>query len=120
LQEKYICMSKPIFMATIALVTLMGAGFAIPVIQLVNAQGYGGGAPGAQPISIEQELKLAREKVSSAQGAASIGLGNSGTPMLGTNINSTELFIIAMIVIFGGVSVAFFLRARSTPREAAA
>jgi hypothetical protein len=71
-------------------------------------------------MGIEQELKLAREKVSNAQGASSIGLGNSGTPMLGQNINSTELFIIAMIVIFGGVSVAFFIKARSTPKEATA
>ena len=113
-------MNKPIFMATIVLVTLMGAGFVIPVIQLVNAQGYGGGAPGAQPASIEQELKLAREKVSNAQGASSIGLGNSGTPMLAQAGSSTLLFIIAMIVIFGGVSVAFFWRARSSPKEAAA
>ena len=112
-------MNKPIFMATIALVTLMGAGFALPAFQLVNAQGYGGGGS-MQGLGLEQELKLAREKVSNAQGASSIGLGNSGTPMLGQNINSTELFIIAMIVIFGGVSVAFFLRARSTPKEAAA
>jgi len=112
-------MNKPIFMATIAIVTLMGAGFAIPAVQLVNAQGYGGGGS-LQGGGIEQQLKLAREKVSNAQGAASIGLGNSGTPMLGTNISSTMLFIIAMIVIFGGVSVAFFLRARSTPKEAAA
>ena len=69
---------------------------------------------------IEQQLKLAREKVSNAQGAGAIGLGNSGTPMLGTNINSTLLFIIAMVVIFGGVSVAFFIRARSPSKEATA
>jgi len=116
-------MNKPIFMATIVLVTLMSAGFAIPVIQLVNAQGYGGGAPAGGSLQgggIEQELKLAREKVSNAQGASSIGLGNSGTPMLAQAGSSTLLFIIAMIVIFGGVSVAFFWRARSSPKEAAA
>jgi hypothetical protein len=113
-------MNKPIFMATIALVTLMGAGFAVPAIQLVNAQGYGGGGGSLQGGGIEQQLKLAREKVSNAQGASSIGLGNSGTPMIGTNISSTFLFIIVMIVIFGGVSVAFFIRARSAPKEAAA
>lgn len=114
-------MNKPIFMATIVLVTLMGAGFAIPVIQLVNAQGYGGGGAGGslQGGGIEQQLKLAREKVASAQGASSIGLGNSGTPMLAQAGNSTLLFIIAMIVIFGGVSVAFFWRARSSPKAAA-
>lgn len=115
-------MNKPILMAMIPLVALMGSGLAIPAFQLVYAQGYGGGggSSGAYAPSLEQELKLAREKVSNAQGASSIGLGNSGTPMLGTNINSTFLFIIAMIVIFGGVSVAFFIRARSAPKEAAA
>ena len=112
-------MNKPILMAMIALVALMGSAFALPAIQMVNAQGYGGGGS-LQGGGIEQQLKLAREKVSNAQGASSIGLGNSGTPMIGTNINSTFLFIIAMIVIFGGVSVAFFLRARSAPKEAAA
>ena len=112
-------MNKPILMAMIALVALMGSAFVLPAFQMVNAQGYGGGGS-LQGGGIEQQLKLAREKVSNAQGASSIGLGNSGTPMLGTNINSTFLFIIAMIVIFGGVSVAFFLRARSAPKEAAA
>jgi hypothetical protein len=112
-------MDKPIMMAIIALVALMGSAFAMPAFQMVNAQGYGGGGS-LQGLGLEQELKLAREKVSNAQGASNIGLGNSGTPMIGSSINSTELFIIAMIVIFGGVSVAFFIRARSTPKEAAA
>ena len=111
-------MNKPILMATIVFVTLMGAGFAIPAVQLVNAQGYGGGGS-LQGGGIEQQLKLAREKVSNAQGASSIGLGNSGTPMLATAGSSTTLFIVAMIVIFGGVSVAFFWRARA-PKQAAA
>ena len=107
-------------MAMVALVTLMGSAFALPVFQLVNAQGYGGGGGGfSNPNGgIEQQLKLAREKVASVQGASNIGLGNSGTPMIGTNINSTLLFIIAMVVIFGGVSVAFFVRARTPSKEA--
>jgi opacity protein-like surface antigen len=112
-------MNKPILMAMVGLVTLMGSAFALPAFQMVNAQGYGGGGS-LQGGGIEQQLKLAREKVSAVQGAASIGLGNSGTPMLGTNINSTLLFIVAMVVIFGGVSVAFFIRARSPSKEATA
>lgn len=113
-------MNKPIVMAMVVLVTLMGSAFALP-FQIVNAQYTApGGGGGAYAPSIEQQLKLAREKVSSATGASSIGLGNSGTPMLGTNVNSTLLFIIAMVVIFGGVSVAFFIRARSPRKEATA
>jgi hypothetical protein len=112
-------MNKPI-LVMVVLVTLMGSAFAMPAFQIVNAQYSSGGGSGAYAPSIEQQLKLAREKVSSAQGAQSIGMGNSGTPMLGTNINSTLLFIIAMVVIFGGVSVAFFIRARSPSKEATA
>src|SRR5215469_7779850 len=99
-------MNKPILMATIVFVTLMGAGFAIPAVQLVNAQGYGGGGS-LQGGGIEQQLQLAREKVSNAQGASSIGLLKFRTPMRSTLFTYTTLFIVAMIVIFGGVSVAF-------------
>jgi hypothetical protein len=109
---------KPILVAMFALITLIGSAFALPAIQIVNAQYIGGG--GGPAGSLEQQLKLAREKVASAQSASSIGLGNSGTPMLGGNFNSTELFIVAMIVIFGGVSVAFFVRARMPSKEATA
>jgi hypothetical protein len=113
-------MNKPILMAMVVLVTLIGSTFAMPTFQIVNAQyAPGGGAPTSAP-SLEQELKLAREKVSSAQSASNIGLGNSGTPMVGSNLNSTTLFIIAMVVIFGGVSVAFFIRARGPRKEATA
>jgi hypothetical protein len=113
-------MNKPILMATVVLATLMGSAFALPAFQIANAQYSAPPSGGAYAPSIEQQLKLAREKVSSATGASSIGLGNSGTPMLGTNISSTLLFIIAMVVIFGGVSVAFFIRARSPSKEATA
>jgi hypothetical protein len=113
-------MNKPILMATIALLTLIGSAFAMPAFQIVNAQ-YSAPTGGYAPTgSIEQQLKLAREKVSNAQGASSIGLGNSGTPMVATGGSSTLMFIIAMVVIFGGVSVAFFIRARAPSKEAAA
>jgi hypothetical protein len=38
--------------------------------------------------------------------------------MLGTNINSTVLFIIILGVIFGGVAASFFVRARTPRKEA--
>jgi hypothetical protein len=107
-------MNKPILMATVALVTLMGTTFALPAFQLVNAQYTGGGGTTG---SIEQQLKLAREKVSNAAQAGAYG---SGTPMLGTNISGTFLFIIIITVIFGGVAVMFFVRARSPRKEATA
>jgi hypothetical protein len=109
-------MNKPILMATVALVTLMGSTFALPAFQLANAQYTGGGGLSVGG-SIEQQLKLAREKVSNTQQAGAYG---SGTPMLGTSINSTLLFIIIMAVIFGGVAATFFIRARTPRKEATA
>ena len=100
-------------MAGVALVALIGSAFAVPAFQLANAQYLSSGpAPSG---SIEQQLKLAREKVSNSQQAGAYG---SGTPMLGTSINSTLLFIIILAVIFGGISAAFFIRSRSPTKEA--
>jgi hypothetical protein len=109
-------MNKPILMATVALVTLMGSTFALPAFQLANAQYTAGGGLSVGG-SIEQQLKLAREKVSNAAQAGAYG---SGTPMLGTNISSTFLFIIIITVIFGGVAAMFFIRARTPRKEATA
>ena len=99
-------------MAAIPLVALIGSAFAVPALQIANAQYTGGGGPSG---SIEQQLKLAREKVTSSQQAGAYG---SGTPMLGTSINSTLLFIIILAVIFGGISAAFFIRSRAPTKEA--
>ena len=108
-------MNKPILMATVALVTLMGATFALPAFQLVKAQYTGGGGGLSVGGSIEQQLKLAKEKVSNSQQAGAYG---SGTAMVGTNISSTFLFIIIITVIFGGVAATFFIRARTPRKEA--
>ena len=103
-------------MATVALVTLMGSTFALPAFQLANAQYTAGGGLSVGG-SIEQQLKLAKERVSNTQ---QVGAYGSGTPMLGTNISSTFLFIIVITVIFGGVAAMFFIRARTPRKEATA
>ncbi len=118
-REIILDMNNPILMAMVALVTLMGTAFALPAFQIANAQ-YGGAttsAGGGLSVGggIEQQLKLAREKVSNAAQAGAYG---SGTPMLGTTINSTLLFIIIITVIFGGVAGMFFVRARTPSKEA--
>ena len=105
-------MNKAILMATITSVVLAGSVFILPAIQLAKAQYVGGGAA---PGTIEQQLQLAREKISNAKAAGAYG---SGTPMLGTNINSTVLFVIILGVIFGGVAASFFVRARTPKKEA--
>ncbi|MFI5422679.1 MAG: hypothetical protein ACHQWH_01900, partial [Nitrososphaerales archaeon] len=65
-RERILDMNKPILMAMVALVTLMGTAFALPAFQIANAQ-YGGAttsAGGGLSVGggIEQQLKLAREK----------------------------------------------------------
>ncbi|MFL6396089.1 MAG: hypothetical protein ACJ706_02870 [Nitrososphaeraceae archaeon] len=101
-------MNKPSLMATTALVILIASAFALPVIQMAKAQYVGGG--GASPGGIEEQLKLAKAKITNAKTAGAYG---SGTPMLGTNINETTIFIAVLVAIFGGVAAAFFIKSRS-------
>ena len=66
----------------------------MPAIQIAKAQYVSSGGPSA---SLEEQLKLAREKV---QNAKQTGAYGSGTPMLGVNLNETEIYIIAIVIIF--------------------
>ena len=100
-------MNKPSLMATTALVILIASVFALPVIQMAKAQYVGGGTTGG---NIEEQLKLAKAKITNAKTAGAYG---SGTPMLGTNINETTIFIGVIVAIFGGVAAAFFVKSRS-------
>ena len=103
-------MNKPFILATAALVVLIGSAFALPAIQIAKAQyGTSGG-------SIEEQLKLAKAKITNAHTAGAYG---SGTPMLGTNINETTIFIAILVAIFGGVAAAFFVKSRSGTKTAA-
>ncbi len=109
-------MNKLILTATVGLVALMGTAFAMPAFQLAKAQ-YAAAPGGGGSVSIEQQLKLAREKVTNAQAAGAYG---SGTSIFGSgiNLNSTFGFIIIIAVIFGGVAGMFFIRARTPRKEA--
>jgi hypothetical protein len=105
-------MNKHTIMAVVVGAALAISVFALPSIEIAKAQ-YGATTGG----NIEEQLKLAREKISNARSAGAYG---SGTPMLGTNVNETVLFIIILAVIFGGVAGAFFVMGRSKKRQAAA
>ena len=107
-------MNKPIIVAMATLAILMGSAFVLPAIQIANAQYVGGG--GTTGGTIEEQLKLAREKIQNAKSAGAYG---SGTPMLGANINETFLFIIILGAIFGGVAAAFFAKGRSAKKAEA-
>lgn len=98
-------MNKPTIAAVAVAAALAISVLALPSIEIAKAQ-YGGVTGG----NIEEQLKLAKEKITNAKSAGAYG---SGTPMLGTNINETVLFIIILAVIFGGVAGAFFIMGRS-------
>lgn len=95
-------------LSTMAL--LMATAFILPGIQTANAQYTG---EGSTPGSIEEQLKLAREKTSLAEQQGAYG---SGTSMLTGTLDTTILFIIILVVIFGGVAGAFFARSRGARR----
>jgi hypothetical protein len=98
---------------TIALVsTLLLVSFAMPAIQIAKAQYVSSGGPSA---SLEEQLKLAREKV---QNSKQVGAYGSGTPMLGVNLNETEIYIIAIVIISGAISAGFFDMGQRVTRRA--
>lgn len=68
------------------------------------------------PSSLEEQLKLAQEKVSNAQQTGAYG---SGTSMVSGNSMETAIFIGVLIAIFGGVAAAFFAMSRSRQRQKA-
>lgn len=108
-------MEKPNRMALSTLVFLAGSSLILPtVLQFASAQ-YGSSGD-TTPGSIEEQLNLAKEKISNAKQAGAYG---SGTPMLGTNISETVIFIAIMVAIFGAVAGAFFYRSRTTRKATA-
>lgn len=98
-------MNKPIIMATATMVILAASTLALLSIQMAKAQ-YGGATGG----NIEEQLKLAKAKITNAHAAGAYG---SGVPMLGTNLSETEIIIIILVAVFGGVAAAFFIKSRS-------
>jgi len=54
---------------------------------------------------LEEQLKLAKAKLTNAQQAGAYG---SGTSMFGYNLDNTMIMIIIIAVVFGGISAAFF------------
>jgi hypothetical protein len=108
-------MKKPNMVAMSALVILAGSSLILPsILQFASAQYTTGG--GSTPGTIEEQLELAKEKISNARQAGAYG---SGTPMLGTNISETVIFIAILVAIFGAVAGMFFYRSRTAKKAAA-
>ena len=108
-------MEKPNMVAISTIVILAGSSFILPsLLQVVSAQ-YGG-AGDTSPRSIEEQLELAKEKITNAKSAGAYG---SGTAMLGSNISETVLFIGILVAIFGAVAGMFFYRSRTAKKATA-
>jgi hypothetical protein len=104
-------MNKPISLAMATIALMMGVAFVSPALETAYGQ-YVSEAPS----SVEEQLDLAKEKVSNAKSQGAYG---SGTSMLGTNISETVIMIAVLAAIFGGVAAAFFIKGRSGRKEAA-
>jgi uncharacterized membrane protein len=104
-------MNKPIFLATVTIVLLMGVAFVFPAVEIAYGQ-YVSEAPS----NVEEQLKLAKEKVANAKTAGAYG---SGTSMFGTGLSETVIMVALLAAIFGGVAAAFFIKGRSGRKEAA-
>lgn len=95
-------MNKAHLMLT-AFSLVLGTFMVLPSLHVAFAQySVPEGSGGA---TIEEQLELAKEKISNAQQQGAYG---SGTAMLGTNLDNTVIMIVIMTVIIGGVAGAFF------------
>ena len=98
-------------MAAFSLV--IGAVLVLPFLNIAYAQ-YSAPA-GSGGTTLEEQLKLAKEKITNAKQQGAYG---SGTAMFGSNLDNTLIMIIVIGVIIGGVAAAFFAagtRGKKTP-----
>jgi hypothetical protein len=106
-------MNKSNILVVTAIVMAIGTAFLGP--QSALAQYSGGEQVGGS--SLEEQLKLAQEKL---QIAGQEGAYGSGTSMVTGDVSQTMIFIVILVAIFGGVAAAFFLMSRSRTRKEAA
>jgi len=92
---------------TIASILIAMGPLALILYQTANAQ-YSTSPEGG--LSVEEQLRLAKEKVANAQQAGAYG---SGTAFFGKNIGDAALYTGAIVAIFGAVAAAFVVMSRS-------
>jgi hypothetical protein len=91
---------------------VLGTFMVLPSLHIAFAQySTPEGSGGA---TIEEQLELAKEKISNAQQQGAYG---SGTAMLGTNLDNTVILIVVMTAIIGGVAAAFFAAGGRSKRK---
>lgn len=91
---------------TIATILVAMGPLALTLYQTASAQYTTGQETG---LSVEEQLRLAKEKVANAQQAGAYG---SGTAFFGKNIGDAALYTGAIVAIFGAVAAAFIVMSR--------
>jgi hypothetical protein len=87
---------------------VMGSILLLPALNIAFAQYGSQGAVGSA--TLEEQLQLAKEKITNAQQQGAYGSG--------TNLDNTVLMIIIIVVIMGGISAAFFAAGKSGTKRA--
>ena len=93
---------------SIAAILIAMGPLALTLYQTASAQYTGGSGTGA--LSVEEQLRLAKDKVANAQQAGAYG---SGTAFFGKNIGDAAIYTGAIVAIFGAVAAAFIAMSRS-------
>ena len=106
-------MNRPSILAMTAVILSIGTVFTLVGVQSALAQ-YGQAQTGIS--SLEEQLNLAKAKVSNAQQEGAYG---SRTSMVSGGSNQTAIFIGVPVAIFGAVAAAFVIMSRSRQREPA-
>jgi hypothetical protein len=91
---------------TVASILIAMGPLALTLYQTASAQYTTGQESG---LSVEEQLRLAKEKVANAQQAGAYG---SGTAFFGKNIGEAALYTGAIVAIFGAVAAAFIVMSR--------
>jgi hypothetical protein len=105
--QKYKFSMNSLTVITIATILVAMGPLALTLYQTASAQYTTGQDTGA--LSVEEQLRLAKEKVANAQQAGAYG---SGTAFFGKNIGDAALYTGAIVAIFGAVAAAFIVMSR--------
>ena len=105
--QNYKFSMKSLTVVTIAAILIAMGPLALSLYQTASAQYTTGQDTGA--LSVEEQLRLAKEKVSNAQQAGAYG---SGTAFFGKNIGDAAIYTGAIVAIFGAVAAAFIVMSR--------
>jgi hypothetical protein len=92
---------------SIAAILIAMGPLAVTLYQTASAQYTTGQDTGA--LSVEEQLRLAKDKVTNAQQAGAYG---SGTAFFGKNIGDAAIYTGAIVAIFGAVAAAFIAMSR--------